>query len=168
LSGTPLRPDHSLDVRPARDSDLIAVTRVWCEGWHDAHDAIVPATLIALRTPESFLDRLRAQLHAVRVIVDADTPVGFAMLRGAEVYQFYVAGSARGTGAASVLMRDTEDQLAAQGIPSGWLACAVGNTRAARFYEKCGWSCTATVAIESETSEGPFPIQVWRYEKRLR
>ncbi len=168
MSGTPLRPDHSLDVRPARDGDLIALTRVWCDGWHDAHDTIVPAALIALRTPESFLTRLRAELHAVRIVVNADAPVGFAMLRDAEVYQFYVARSARGTGAASVLMRDTEAQMAASGIRGAWLGCAVGNTRAARFYEKCGWDCTATVVIESETSEGPFPIHVWRYEKRLR
>ncbi len=156
-----------MDVRSAGDPDLIALARLWFEGWHDAHDAIVPATLIALRTPESFLDRLRAELHAVRVIIDAHTPLGFAMLRGAEVYQFYVARSARGTGAASVLMRDTEDHMTAQAIPSAWLACAVGNTRAARFYEKCGWSRTATVVIESETSVGLFPIHVWRYEKRL-
>jgi hypothetical protein len=58
--------------------------------------------------------------------------------------------------------------MAARGISSAWLACAVGNLRAARFYEKCGWIRTATVAIESETSEGSFPIEVWRYEKRLR
>jgi ribosomal protein S18 acetylase RimI-like enzyme len=157
-----------MEVRVARDDDLVALTRVWFEGWHDAHDAIVPQTLIALRTPESFLNRLRAELHAVRVIVDTDTPVGFAMLRGAEVYQFYVARSARGTGVALVLMRDTEDHMAAEAIPSAWLACAVGNTRAARFYEKCGWTSTATVVIESETSEGLFPIHAWRYEKRLR
>lgn len=157
-----------MEVRAARDSDLVALARVWCEGWHDAHETIVPEALIALRTPESFLNRLRAELHAVRVIVDADAPVGFVMLRGAEVYQFYLAKAARGTGVASLLMRDTEDQMAAKGIASGWLACAVGNTRAARFYEKCGWSCTATVVIESETSDGPFPIRVWRYEKPLR
>jgi ribosomal protein S18 acetylase RimI-like enzyme len=157
-----------MEVRVARADDLIAVARLWFEGWHDAHDAIVAETLIALRTPESFFDRLRAELHAVRVIIDAETPVGFAMLRGAEVYQFYVARSARGTGVALALMRDTEDHMAAEAIPIAWLACAVGNTRAARFYEKCGWTSTATVVIESETSEGLFPIHAWRYEKRLR
>jgi ribosomal protein S18 acetylase RimI-like enzyme len=159
---------RSMDVRAGRDTDLVALTRIWCEGWHDAHDAIVPAALIAVRTPENFFDRLRHELRAVRVIVEADTPIGFVMLRGDEVYQFYVARSARGTGAALALMRDMEDQMAAKDIRSAWLACAVGNTRAARFYEKCGWNRAATVVMESETSEGLFPIQVWRYEKQLR
>jgi ribosomal protein S18 acetylase RimI-like enzyme len=157
-----------IDVRAARDGDVEALTGVWHEGWHDAHDAIVPEQLVALRTAESFRDRLRAGLHAVRVVVDAGIPVGFAMRRGAEVFQFYVARSARGTGAAARLMRDTEAQMTAAGVPVAWLACAVGNTRAARFYEKCGWTRTATVVIESETSTGTMPIQVWRYEKRVR
>jgi GNAT superfamily N-acetyltransferase len=156
------------DVRAVREDGLIALARIWFEGWHDAHDAIVPAALVALRTPDSFLDRLRAELGAVRVAVDADAPAGFVMLRGQEVFQFYVARLARGTGVASHLMRDTEDRMRASGISAAWLACAVGNTRAARFYEKCGWSRTATVVIESETSQGLFPIHVWRYEKRLR
>ena len=73
-----------------------------------------------------------------------------------------------GTGAAGLLMRDVEEQLASQGIAIAWLACAIGNDRAARFYEKCGWTRTATVVVESETSKGVLPIQVWRYEKRVR
>lgn len=158
-----------MDVRPARDTDIAALTRIWDEGWHDAHDALVPAALIAVRTAASLRERLRAELHAVRVVVDdADTPLGFAMLRDAELFQFYVARSARGSGAAQILMRDTEAHLAASGILVAWLSCAVGNTRAARFYEKCGWSRTATLTIDSETSNGVFPIQVWRYEKRVR
>jgi len=155
-------------VRTARADDLIVLTEIWFEGWHDAHDAIVPDALVALRTRENFLGRLRGEPRGVRVVVDAGTPVGFAMLRGAEVYQFYVARSARGTGAAAILMRDTENHLSRSGIPDAWLACAVGNVSAARFYEKCGWIRTATVTIESENSEGSFPIQTWRYEKRLR
>jgi ribosomal protein S18 acetylase RimI-like enzyme len=155
-------------VRAAHAQDVAALTRVWHDGWHDAHAAIVPAALVALKTAENFHDRLRAELHAVRVVAEGDTALGFAMLRGAEVFQFYVARSARGTGAAALLMRDAEDHLAASGVGTAWLACAVGNTRAARFYEKCGWTRAATVTIESETSIGAFPIEVWKYEKTLR
>ena len=157
-----------IGVRGAREDDIGELARVWYEGWHDAHDAIVPEALSALRTLESFRDRLPRALSAVRVVVDADVPVGFAMLRGDELFQFYVARSARGTGVAAPLMRATEDYLAAKGVATAWLACAVGNTRAARFYEKCGWMRLATVTIDSETPQGPVPIQVWRYEKRLR
>ena len=65
-------------------------------------------------------------------------------------------------------MSDAEAQLAARGIAKPWLACAVGNVRAARFYEKSGWRRAAVVTVESETSDGPFPLEVWRYEKELR
>jgi hypothetical protein len=43
----------------------------------------------------------------------------------------------------------------------------VGNHRAARFYEKSGWRLAGTVVDPAETSSGPFPLEVWRYEKRL-
>jgi len=155
-------------VREARIGDLEALTRVWFEGWHDAHDAIVPAALVALRTLDSFRGRLGAALPAVLAVVDGDAPVGFAMLRDTELFQFYVDRAARGTGAAAILMHATEQQMAANGVATAWLACAVGNARAARFYEKCGWTRGATVTIESETSIGTFPIEVWKYEKQLR
>ena len=156
-----------ISVRGACEDDTGALARVWYEGWHDAHDGIVPQALSALRTLESFRDRLPPALPAVRVVVDAGVPVGFAMLRADEVFQFYVARSARGSGVASLLMRAAEEDLVATGVATAWLACAVGNTRAARFYEKCGWIRTATVVIQSETPKGGFPIEVWRYEKRL-
>lgn len=156
-----------MNVRAARAGDLADLTGLWFEGWHDAHDALVPGELVALRTYESFLVRLRTELDAVRVIVADDTALGFAMLRGAEVHQFYVARSARGAGVARLLMRDTEDHMAARGISAAWLDCAVGNSRAARFYEKCGWIRAATLTIESETPAGPVPIEAWRYEKAL-
>jgi RimJ/RimL family protein N-acetyltransferase len=48
-----------------------------------------------------------------------------------------------------------------------WLACAIGNERAARFYEKSGWRRTGTMVSQLETPNGIFPLEVWRYEKRL-
>ena len=51
---------------------------------------------------------------------------------------------------------------------TGWLACAIGNDRAARFYEKNGWRRTGTIVNDAETLQGPFPLEVWRYEKALR
>lgn len=164
----PISTERSMRVRAASVDDLAALTRIWFEGWHDAHDAIVPPSLAALRTWSNFFGRLATELDAVRVIVEDGVPAGFAMMRGAEVFQFYVDRAARGSGAAALLMLDTEEQMAAAGIPVAWLACAVGNARAARFYEKCGWMRAATLTIESETSIGPFPIEVWRYEKSLR
>jgi hypothetical protein len=48
-----------------------------------------------------------------------------------------------------------------------WLACAIGNERAARFYEKRGWHRAGTMINHLVTAEGEFHLEVWRYEKHL-
>jgi GNAT superfamily N-acetyltransferase len=154
-------------VRAAVEGDLGPLTDIWFEGWHDAHALIVPKELVRLRTRENFYNRLRAELHAVRVVDRDGAAAGFTMLRAPELYQFYVAAHARGAGVATVLMVDAEARLAGHGADVAWLDCAIGNTRAARFYEKCGWHCAATVTSSSDTPAGPFALDVWRYEKVL-
>ena len=74
---------------------------------------------------------------------------------------------ARGSGVAVALIAHAEARLAQHGVETAWLACAVGNSRAARFYEKSGWHMAGTFVIPAETSRGPFPVEQWRYEKRL-
>jgi ribosomal protein S18 acetylase RimI-like enzyme len=155
-------------TRPAVESDIERVARIWFDGWHDAHAAIVPEALTRLRTLDSFRDRTRAHLADTVVAVVGGKVAGFAMLREDEVYQFYIDASARGTGAAQALMAEAEAQLASRGVGTAWLACAIGNDRAARFYDKCGWRRTATVVNNADTPDGPFPLQVWRYERTLR
>jgi GNAT superfamily N-acetyltransferase len=97
----------------------------------------------------------------------AGNPVGFFIWRGDELDQFYIAASARGSGIAHLLMADAEAFLAAAGVKVAWLACAVGNHRAARFYEKCGWRRAAIISHEAQTSSSPFRLEAWRYEKPL-
>jgi ribosomal protein S18 acetylase RimI-like enzyme len=89
------------------------------------------------------------------------------MVRGDRLYQLFVASRARGTGVASALLSDAELRLAQGGVELTWLTCAVGNERAARFYEKSGWNRMGTVVEHTETSDGPFALAIWRYEKRL-
>jgi GNAT superfamily N-acetyltransferase len=89
------------------------------------------------------------------------------MLKDDELYQFYLARQARGTGLAAALIADAEALLAARGVATAWLACAVGNDRAARFYQKSGWTNARTMPNRLETPEGVFDLPVWRYEKRL-
>jgi len=89
------------------------------------------------------------------------------MLKDDELYQLYVSAQARGSGVAAALMADAEARLAASGVKTAWLACAIGNERAARFYEKCGWRRAGTFVSELETTNGIIPLEVWRYEKPL-
>jgi RimJ/RimL family protein N-acetyltransferase len=65
------------------------------------------------------------------------------------------------------LIADVETRLAKSGVETAWLACAIGNDRAARFYEKCGWRRVGKMINELETPDGIFPLEVWRYEKVL-
>jgi GNAT superfamily N-acetyltransferase len=156
-----------LDPRPVDGADLDPLADLWHEGWRDAHLGIQPAELAELRTLESFRGRLEAAWADIRVVGPRGRPLGFTMLKDDELYQFYVGRAARGTGLAAVLMADAERQLAARGIRTAWLACAIGNDRAARFYEKHGWRRTGVVVNVAETERGPFPLEVWRYEKAL-
>jgi ribosomal protein S18 acetylase RimI-like enzyme len=90
------------------------------------------------------------------------------MLKGDELYQLYVSSQARGCGVAVALILDAEYRFRERGVHTAWLACAIGNDRAARFYEKRGWLQTGTVTEQLEIPGGTFALEVWRYEKSLR
>jgi GNAT superfamily N-acetyltransferase len=154
-------------VRSADERDLDQLAQVWFEGWHESHAQIVPPELTRLRTVESFRDRLRAALPDVYVVDASGVPVGFSVLKGDELYQLFVSAQARGSGVAAALIADAELRLRANGVETAWLACAIGNERAARFYQKCGWHRVGTMLNQVETSAGTFALDVWRYEKRL-
>jgi ribosomal protein S18 acetylase RimI-like enzyme len=154
-----------VQVRDADETEIDHLARLWYDGWQDAHARILPAALVRLRTFESFRERLRAALPRTRVAGPHGAPIGFSILKDDELYQLFVAAQARGSGVAVALIDDAEARLAAAGVETAWLACAIGNDRAARFYEKRGWRRTGTVVNDVETSDGPFPLEVWRYEK---
>lgn len=156
-----------LVVRPAQSVELAALARLWWQGWRDAHLAIVPEALARLRTLESFTARMAAALPRVRVLGPVGAPMGLHLIKDDELNQLYLAAEARGAGFAAVLMADAETHLAEAGVRTAWLACAIGNDRAGRFYEKSGWVRARAETIPTETSAGPFPLEVWRYEKVL-
>jgi GNAT superfamily N-acetyltransferase len=154
-------------IRDAKSAEIGQLAKVWFDGWQDAHARIVPSELARLRTLQSFEERLRSASAVVRVAAVVGAPVGFYFLKGAELYQFYVSSSARGSGIAAVLMADAEARLRERHVNTAWLACAIGNDRAARFYEKCGWLRAGTVTDHVEIPGGTFALDVWRYEKSL-
>jgi GNAT superfamily N-acetyltransferase len=154
-------------VRDAEPSEIQRLAQLWFDAWRDAHAALVPAELLALRTLPGFTERLRRMLPELRVTGPAGEPCGFSHVRHDELDQLFVAAAARGTGAAAALLHDAEARLAASGVEVAWLSCAIGNVRAARFYEKWGWHRIGTMIDRLETSAGPFALEVWRYEKQL-
>lgn len=156
-----------MDVRAAQESETALLAQIWYDGWHEAHARIVPAEITRQRTLESFRDRLLTQISNTRVVGSPRAPVGFCMLKGHELYQLYVSAPARGTGAAAALVADAEGRIGKAGARTAWLACAIGNDRAARFYERCGWRRIGTMVYHAETPNGSVPLEVWRYEKAL-
>lgn len=156
-----------MDVRAAEPGEIDHLARVWYDGWHEAHAQLVPAELTRLRTLESFTQRLHADFPNIRVVGPSGAPVGFSIVKGAELYQLFVSPAYRGSGIAAALIADAEAGLSKSGVQTAWLACAIGNERAARFYEKCGWHRVGAMVNEVETTKGPFPLEVWRYEKSL-
>jgi GNAT superfamily N-acetyltransferase len=156
-----------ISVRAAEEREIDHLAKLWYEGWQDAHEQILPVELRRLRTLDSFKQRLEAALPDTRAVGPCGAPHGFCMTKGDELYQIYVSAEARGSGAARALMADAEARLAKSGVETAWLACAIGNQRAARFYEKCGWRRVGVVTYQAETSTGTFPLEVWRYEKKV-
>src|SRR5262245_19393951 len=128
-----------MTVRAPDPAELGVLADLWHDAWRDAHAEIVSPRLTALRTRDSFRERLERLLPATRVVGPLGAPTGFCAVKGDELYQLFVSAAARGSGAAAVMLADGEARLAAAGVTTAWLACAIGNQRAARFYEKSGW-----------------------------
>jgi GNAT superfamily N-acetyltransferase len=156
-----------MNVRPAEPSDLDALAQLWFEVWQDTHAPILPEGLHKFRTLESFRERMEHKLEHTRVVGPVGAPVGFCAIKGDELDQMYVSPAAQGTGAAAALLADGEARMKAAGVEIAWLACAIGNDRAARFYEKCGWRNAGVMINHAETSEGAYALETWRFEKKL-
>jgi len=157
-----------MDVRAAEEREIDQLARLWYDAWQDAHAPIVLAELTRLRTLESFKQRLEAAFSDLRVVGPIAAAVGLCVIKDDELYQLFVSAQSRGAGVAAALIADAEARLSARGVETAWLACAIGNDRAARFYEKCGWRRAGVVVSQLETPTGIFPLEVWRYEKSLR
>ncbi|MFY0632531.1 MAG: GNAT family N-acetyltransferase [Vannielia sp.] len=157
------------DVRAAVEADLSALADLWHAGWHDAHAEILPSDLGAIRTRAHLADRLVAARASLRVAGPEGAPLGFHICHGDELDQFYVAAQARGTGLAAALLRDAEACIAATGARQAWLACAIGNHRASRFYAREGWERAETREVELAGAEAgePYALTVWIHRKML-
>ncbi len=151
-------------IRAAQVADIPPLTKLWFDGWQDAHAEILPPEVARQRTYETFRTRLECGLGQVRVACRTAEPVGMAWIADDELYQFYVHASVRGTGLADLLMADAKQQFADRGTETAWLACAIGNDRAARFYKRCGWRNAGVMANLLHLPEGEYSLQTWRFE----
>lgn len=169
---------RDLVLRAARLPDAEAIAALWHRGWLDGHAGHVPEALHQHRRFADFRRRVPPRLSATTVATLGEHIVGFVTVREDEVEQLYVAGPARGTGVADALLKAGE-RVVAERFDTAWLAVAVGNTRARRFYARCGWHDAAAIdyAAEAGTEDTGRPaahgdavviVPCRRYQKRVR
>ena len=164
-----LHPARSIPmhVRDADPSDIDPLSSIWYHGWRDAHAELLPAELGQDRSQERLRARLVDGLSSVRVAGAIGAPLGFTWIKDDQLNQLYVAPEARGAGVAASLVADAEARMRAAGVRTAWLSCAIGNTRAARFYEKNGWRRVGINVERLSMASGELDLEVWRYEKVL-
>ena len=159
---------HSEPVlRAASFADADAIAALWHLGWIDGHLGHVPEALHAHRRLVDFQQRVPPRIPTTTVATLGTEVVGFATLHDDELEQLYVAASARGGGVAAALIRHAERAIAER-YSTAWLAVAVGNARARRFYARQGWSDVAALDYPAETAAGPVIVLCRRYEKVVR
>jgi len=154
-------------LRAASVGDVEAIAALWHRGWIDGHLGHVPEALHAYRRLVDFQQRVPPRIPTTTVAISGGEIVGFVTVHDDELEQVYVGASARGSGVAAMLLRHGETVVAAT-YPRAWLAVAVGNARARRFYERQGWSDAAALDYPAETAAGPVSVACRRYEKDVR
>jgi ribosomal protein S18 acetylase RimI-like enzyme len=154
-------------LRAASSGDVEAIAALWHRGWIDGHLGHVPEALHAHRRLVDFQRRVPPRIPTTTVAIAGAEIVGFVTVQDDELEQVYVAASARGSGVAAMLLRHGET-VVAERSPRAWLAVAVGNARARRFYEREGWADAAALDYPAETPAGPISVACRRYEKDVR
>jgi len=118
--------------------------------------ADIDAFIAAHLSSGSFVRYLADPDRIILLVLDGDTPEGYAMLvggpitdpdvsavvdekTGIELSKFYLVPERHGSGAAAALMAATIDAAAGTGAEFCWLGVNQQNSRAARFYAKHGF-----------------------------
>ena len=152
--------EHSpLTLRKASTEDVEAIATVWHRGWRDGHLGHVPEALHPHRRLIDFLRRVPPRLATTTVATVDSQVVGFVTVHDDEIEQLYVAEAVRGTGVAAALLRRGEQVIGSR-YARAWLAVAVGNARARRFYARQGWSDAGDLeyaARDVQWTASPFP-----------
>lgn len=153
-------------LRPATEDDVETIARIWHDAWRDGHLGHVPEALLSERTLDDFRRRVPQRIPHSTVAEYGSEVVGFATIEDDELEQLFVAESARGSGAARLLLAHGEQRIAER-HPVAWLSVVAGNARARRFYAREGWRDAGPIDYLAETSSGSMVVPSHRYEKHI-
>ncbi len=132
-------------LRPARDSDRVAMASVHLESWLDAYQGILPGAVLAGQVPRA-LSKLWADAQwtdqdCVLIANGPIRPLGFIAVWDAEVPfldNLHVSPEARGQGMGHALIAAAARQMHLQGRSSLHLWVFEANEAARRFYRELG------------------------------
>lgn len=139
-----------ISIRAASEADQPAISKIWHQGWHDAHAELVPAQILAYRQIEHFRNWLATSTDRFFVVSLNAMIIGFVAINGAELVKLYIDRHARGDGTSARLLQFGEDRIRETGVRRAVLFCTDGNLRAEKFYRRQGWSLMET-----------FPDRLW-------
>ena len=158
-------------IRPAEETDVPEVARVWRTGWLDAHVGHVPDALMAERTESYFTQTAEDLVDATLVAVDDDGSVlGVVLIHDDELFQLAVAQDARGRGVGQALVSAAEERIG-RDYDRAELSVVAANAPARRLYERCGWTDLGEVvhaARAANLDDEPIPVVVHHFVKQLR
>lgn len=154
-------------LRSVEADDLLPLAQVWHQGWIEAHADHTPQALHALRTAQSFVERLTRHAPLCRTAGPIGAPLGLCLVKGDEVDQLYVAPASRGTGLAAALLADAEASIRSAGHTTARLFAIRQNLRALAFYTRQGWENQGEQVAHVETLDEPFPLRCCLLTKQL-
>lgn len=158
---------RAIRVRVALPMDIVAIARVWHQGWHVGHAAALP-WLVPLRPFAAFEIKASGVLGRCLVAeADDGEVVGFVAWDGAELGQLFIVLPRLGDGLGRFLLAAAEGAMRASGVDEANLTCVVGNERARAFYLRHGWVERGTEDYPACAGGRILPVQVWRLTKPL-
>jgi ribosomal protein S18 acetylase RimI-like enzyme len=164
-------------LREARRGEELAVAEVHIRSWREAYRELMPAAFLAELDPSERAQRYTfeggAEAPATVVAVEAGSVLGFVTYGGSrdadaqglgEIYALYVDPGRHRGGLGRTLMEAARAALRARGFTVAILWVLDGNDRAARFYEREGWS---TDGARREENVYDIASNVTRFRRSL-
>lgn len=141
-----------INIRKADFTQAGTFAEILCKSWQSAYSGIIPKYILAkftdVETRRKSLEKWMSGGEAVYLLAYCDdTPCGACCIgvsrdsnqpESGEVVAIYLLEEYWGRGIGRALMRAALDEIKAMGFESVSLWVLERNTRARRFYEKCG------------------------------
>ena len=123
-------------MRPATEADIPAMAAVSSASYRIAFAGILPAAVLAQRSPEHFRERFAETWPRMAVAEHDGRIVAFSLVTSGHIDMLFVDPERLGQGAGIALLRAAERNGALT------LECFADNAPARAFYEHAGWRLT--------------------------